>query len=124
MDSVVPWLFCLSLLWLLRSLLLVVEVAFFFLFEAVAPQEVGEVLREGGARHDGIAPGLDGLGLQVALDVAQEADDGGAGRSLSSAEVSAAMASLSELFTKRTLTPILRAVSLIFARKNRSSMKK
>ncbi|ACO33938.1 hypothetical protein ACP_2004 [Acidobacterium capsulatum ATCC 51196] len=34
-------------------------------------------MREGAAGHDGVAAGLDGLGLEVALDVGEEADDRG-----------------------------------------------
>jgi len=129
---------------------LLVEVWLFFLFHTVAAEEIGQVLREGGARHDRVATGFDGLGLEISLQMRQEADDGGValelglelgdqgqwlgvrvvrsktmrpGRSSSSPAVRAAMASFSFL-TKATLTPSLRAVSWIFAMKNRSSMKK
>jgi hypothetical protein len=48
-----------------------------FLFvRAVAAQQVGQVLREGSARHHGVASRFHGLGLQVALQVREEADDG------------------------------------------------
>ena len=49
---------------------LLIEVGlFFFLFEAVTAEEVGKVLGEGGARHDGVAAGFDGLCLEVSLDM-------------------------------------------------------
>ena len=35
-------------------------------------------MREGGAGHHGVAAGFDCLGLEVALQVGEEADDGGA----------------------------------------------
>src|SRR6266702_2730053 len=43
--------------------------------QAVAAQQVGQVLREGGARHDCVASSFDSLGLQIALQVREEADD-------------------------------------------------
>ena len=55
-----------------------VEVVFFVFLEAVTAEEVGEVLGEGGAGHDGVASGLDGLEAQLVLQVGEEADDGGA----------------------------------------------
>ena len=57
---------------------LLVEVWLFLFFEAVATEEVGQVLREGGARHHGVAAYFHRLGLEIALDVGEEADDGGA----------------------------------------------
>ena len=61
---------------LARIRFLLVEVGLFFLFHAVAAEEVGKVLREGCARHDRVATRFDSLGLQVSLEVRQEADDG------------------------------------------------
>ncbi len=58
--------------------MLLVEVVFLFVVEAVAAEQVGQVLREGCARHHRVAAGLDCLGLQIALEVREEADDGGA----------------------------------------------
>ena len=57
---------------------LLVEVHLFFLLDPVSAEEVGKILREGRAGHDGIAAGFDGLCLQVSLKVGEETDDGGA----------------------------------------------
>ena len=46
--------------------------------DAVAAQQVGQVLGEGGAGHNSVASRLDGLDAQVVLQVGEEADDGGA----------------------------------------------
>src|ERR1700739_2138200 len=48
---------------------------FCFFDGAVAAQETGQVLREGGAWHHRIATGLYSLALQLALDVREQADD-------------------------------------------------
>jgi len=45
---------------------------------AVAAQQVGQILREGGARDYCIATCLDRFGLQLSLQVREEADDRGA----------------------------------------------
>ena len=42
---------------------------------AIAAQQAGKILREGGARHHRVAARLDRFALQFALDVRQEADD-------------------------------------------------
>ena len=50
---------------------------FLLFIEPVAAQEVGQVLREGRTRHDHVASGIDGLSLEVALQVREEADNRG-----------------------------------------------
>ena len=105
---------------------------------------------KGGAGHDHVAARFDGFGFEIALEMREEADDRGAllelgldlgdqGHGLGSRVVevedderwalflgrSMIFATVSGSFlTKATLMPSLRAVSLIFAKKNRSSMKK
>lgn len=44
----------------------------------MAKQQGGKALGKGAARHDGIATGIDGLDLEIALDVGEESNDGGA----------------------------------------------
>ena len=48
---------------------------FFFFFHTVAAQKIRQALREGRARHHHVASRFNGLHLQVALEMVQEADD-------------------------------------------------
>src|SRR5882757_6466365 len=47
---------------------------FQFRIQSMTPQKIGQVLGEGGARHNHVTAGFHGLGFQVALQVGEETD--------------------------------------------------
>ena len=50
-------------------------VVFFFFFHTIAAQKIRQALRKRRARHHHVASRFDGLHLQVALEMVEEADD-------------------------------------------------